>query len=321
MAKDVIVNLKINGVNQAITNFDQLETSIKDLETQLKQATYGSAQFEELSKNLKKARDQAEDFQVQTKGLNVQDKMAEVARAGAAIAGAFNLAQQAATAFGSDSKEAAELAAQATQGLTVVMSIQAIAESKILMAVLQKTGAYIANTATVISNRLANIGNTAAIVAETAATEGATVATRTFTTVLKANPITALIAGTLALGAAIWGLSEAFDSSGEEALDFSKKLKEVDETSKASASVLEFEDKKAQARGEKNSEVLRLEGLALDELSKGYVEKMKIIKNAREDRLREERELAKLEKEMAAARLETEKQLSKDLEIGGKVKH
>ena len=58
MAKDVIVNLKINGVNQAITNFDQLETSIKDLETQLKQATYGSAQFEELSKNLKKARDQ-----------------------------------------------------------------------------------------------------------------------------------------------------------------------------------------------------------------------------------------------------------------------
>ena len=39
MAKDVIVNLKINGVNQAITNFDQLEASIKDLETQLKQAT------------------------------------------------------------------------------------------------------------------------------------------------------------------------------------------------------------------------------------------------------------------------------------------
>ena len=298
MAKDVIVNLKINGVNQAITNFDQLETSIKDLETQLKQATYGSAQFEELSKNLKKARDQAEEFQVQTKGLNVQDKMAEVARAGAAIAGAFNLAQQAATAFGSDSKQAAEIAAAATQGLVVVQSIQAISESKLIMSLLRKTGAFIADTAAVIANRVANIGNTTAIVAETAATEGATIATKGFTAALRANPVGAILTIVLALGAAIWGLSEAFGEASVEALDFSKKLKEVDETSKAAASVLEFEAKKAQARGEKNSVVLKLEGLALDELSKGYVQKMKIVKDAREQRLRDEAAVAKIEKEM-----------------------
>jgi hypothetical protein len=216
MAKDVIVNLKINGVNQAITNFDQLETSIKDLETQLKQATYGSAQFEELSKNLKKARDQAEDFQVQTKGLNVQDKMAEVARAGAAIAGAFNLAQQAATAFGSDSKQAAELAAQATMGLNVVMSIQAIAESKILFAIIQKTAAFISNTAALVVNRLANIGNTSAIVAETAATEGATVATNVFSAALKRNPIGALVTVLLTAVAALWAFTDAFSSNTKE---------------------------------------------------------------------------------------------------------
>jgi hypothetical protein len=306
MAKDVIVNLKINGVNQAITNFDQLETSIKDLETQLKQATYGSAQFEELSKNLKKARDQAEDFQVQTKGLNVQDKMAEVARAGAAIAGAFNLAQQAATAFGSDSKAAAEIAAQATQGLVVVQALQAISESKLIMMLLQKTGAFIANTASVIANRVANIGNTTAIVAETAATEGATVATKGFSAALRANPIGAIVTIVLALGTAIYAISQAFGEASVEALDFSKKLKEVDETSKAAASVLEFEAKKAQARGEKNSVVLKLEGLALDELSKGYVEKMKIIKNARENRFIEEQKLAVIKAEMDAEEIRQE---------------
>jgi len=216
MAKDVIVNLKINGVNQAITNFDQLEASIRDLETQLKQATYGSEQFSELSKNLKKARDQAEDFAVQTKGLNVQDKMAEVAKAGAAIAGAFNLAQQAATAFGSDSKQAAELAAQATMGLNVVMSIQAIAESKILLAIIQKTAAFISNTAALVVNRLANIGNTSAIVAETAATEGATVATNVFSAALKRNPIGAVVTVVLAAVAALWAFTDAFKSNTEE---------------------------------------------------------------------------------------------------------
>ena len=216
MAKDVIVNLKINGVNQAITNFDQLEASIKDLETQLKQATYGSAQFEELSKNLKKARDQAEEFQVQTKGLNVQDKMAEVAKAGAAIAGAFNLAQQAATAFGSDSKEAAEIAAKATQGLVVVQAIQAISESKIIMSIIAKTGAFISNTAALVTNRIANIGNTTAIVAETVATEGATIATKGFTAALKANPVGAIISIILTAVAALAAFTDAFNSNTKE---------------------------------------------------------------------------------------------------------
>ena len=216
MAKDVIVNLKINGVNQAITNFDQLETSIKDLETQLKQATYGSAQFEELSKNLKKARDQAEEFQVQTKGLNVQDKMAEVAKAGAAIAGAFNLAQQAATAFGSDSKQAAEIAAAATQGLVVVQSIQAISESKLIMSIIRKTGAFIADTAALVVNRIANIGNTTAIVAETVATEGATIATKGFTAALKANPVGAIITIILTAVAALAAFTDAFKSNTKE---------------------------------------------------------------------------------------------------------
>ena len=216
MAKDVIVNLKINGVNQAITNFDQLEASIKDLETQLKQATYGSAQFEELSKNLKKARDQAEEFQVQTKGLNVQDKMAEVAKAGAAIAGAFNLAQQAATAFGSDSKQAAEIAAAATQGLVVVQSIQAISESKLIMSIIRKTGAFIADTAALVVNRIANIGNTTAIVAETVATEGATIATKGFTAALKANPVGAIISIILTAVAALAAFTDAFNSNTKE---------------------------------------------------------------------------------------------------------
>lgn len=216
MAKDVIVNLKINGVSQAITNFDQLEASIRDLETQLKQATYGSEQFAELSKNLKKARDQAEEFQVQTKGLNVQDKMAEVARAGAAIAGAFNLAQQAATAFGSDSKTAAEIAAKATQGLVVVQAIQAISESKLIMSIIRKTGAFIADTAAVVANRIANIGNTTAIVAETAATEGATVATNVFTAALKRNPIGALVTIVLTAVAALWAFTDVFKANTKE---------------------------------------------------------------------------------------------------------
>jgi len=216
MAKDVIVNLKINGVNQAITNFDQLETSIKDLETQLKQATYGSEQFAELSKNLKKARDQAEEFQVQTKGLNVQDKMAEVAKAGAAIAGAFNLAQQAATAFGSDSKAAAEIAAQATQGLVLVQAIQAISESKLIMTIIRKTGAFIQDTAALVANRIANIGNTTAIVAETAATEGATVATNVFSAALKRNPIGAVVTIVLTAVAALWAFTDVFKANTKE---------------------------------------------------------------------------------------------------------
>jgi hypothetical protein len=216
MAKDVIVNLKINGVNQAITNFDQLEASIKDLETQLKQATYGSEQFSELSKNLKKARDQAEEFQVQTKGLNVQDKMAEVAKAGAAIAGAFNLAQQAATAFGSDSKEASEIAAAATQGLVVVQGIQAISESKLIMTIIRKTGAFIQDTAALVANRIANIGNTTAIVAETAATEGATVATNVFSAALKRNPIGAVVTIVLTAVAALWAFTDVFKANTKE---------------------------------------------------------------------------------------------------------
>lgn len=206
MAKDVIVTLKINGQDKAIKSINELEEAVKDLDEQLKGAEFGSKQFQEIQAQLKAAKSEFKELDEQVDGMTVGDKFAEIAKAGGAIVGSFEIAKIAAESFGGSSEEASKRAETAAKALTVVLTTQEIAESKIIKTSIAKTAAYLKDVAATQLAALAERQKATATVAGTAATTGATVATRIFNAVLKANPIGLVVTAALALGAAIFGL-------------------------------------------------------------------------------------------------------------------
>ena len=206
MAQEVIVTLKINGSEKAIKSIDDLETSIQELDAQLKKAEFGTPQFKELQAEIKKAKGELKELDEQTDGMTVGDKFAEIAKAGGAIVGSMEIAKIATEAFGGSSEAASKRAESAAKALTVVLTTQEIAESKLIKSGITKTAAYIKSAAATQLASIAEKQKATATVAGTAATQGATIATRIFNAVLKANPVGLVVTAVLALGAAIFGL-------------------------------------------------------------------------------------------------------------------
>lgn len=206
MAADVIVTLKINGAETAIKSIDQLEESVQSLEAQLKSAEFGSEQFKEIQSNLKSAKSAVKELDEQVDGMTVGDKFGEIAKAGGAIVGSFEIARIATEAFGGSSEAASKRAETAAKALTIVLTTQEIAESKLIKSGIAKTAMSIKNAAATQLAALAERQKATATIAGTTATTGATVATRIFNAVLRANPVGLVVTAVLALGTAVFGL-------------------------------------------------------------------------------------------------------------------
>jgi hypothetical protein len=199
MAKQIALNLTINGVKNSITNINQLNAAIKEAEEDLKDIEIGSDNFKQLSKEIKNAKNIVEDFNESIKGQKVEERIGAFAKVGEAVTSSFAGAQAALSLFGAESDEVAKAAAQAQALLTVALAARSAAEGVVAVR---------------------TVAQTIATQASAAAAAAATTATRTLYATLAANPYGAILAVIgLVIGALI-----AFTGESEKATNVSKEL-------------------------------------------------------------------------------------------------
>jgi len=102
MAVNKEFNLRINGVDVAIKNTKQLEDSIETLKKSLSEAEFGSAEFNDLQKNLRKANTEMEALEIAVEKFTPEKKLETIASLGEAMAGGFALATGGAALFGKE---------------------------------------------------------------------------------------------------------------------------------------------------------------------------------------------------------------------------
>jgi len=202
MAKQIALNLTINGVKNSITNINQLNAAIKEAEEDLKDIEIGSDNFKKLASEIKNAKNIAEDFQESIKGQDLEKRVGSFAKVGEAVTSSFAGAQAALSLFGAESDDVAKAAAQAQALLTVALAARSAAEGVVAVR---------------------TVAQTIATQASAAAANTANVATKALYTTLASNPYGAILAVIgLVVGALI-----TFSSEAKEATNVTKELASV----------------------------------------------------------------------------------------------
>ena len=287
MAEKVIgLRLQINGVPQTITNIKQLETEIGNLEGKLKSTAIGSAEFSNLSNEIRTARGQLEDFNKSTEGFGFDKLVESVGKFSAGVTGAFAAAGAAAQLFGKDSEDVNKAAQKAQNLLTLAVGATTIAEGVLAAKKLFTTSATVAQTTAKVSNTVATVGQTTATVAltgaevgATAATGGLTVAIKALGTAIKSNPIGFIVGLLAAAAAAMYVFSDDTDdaTAAIERLDaaLKKNLQTIDETTRRTQNDLKIKLAAAEA-----------EGASIEELSNLRQKSYTLEINAQAERIR-----------------------------------
>ena len=175
---------------------------------------------------------------------------------GGGLVGAFNAATSAMALLGGESEELQQAFLKVQAAMSVLSGVQQV------MAVADKRSA--ANV--VIRTALIKLFNREKI-KEAAATTAATVATKGFTKALLANPVMAILAAVVALGAGVYALVKALDTTQREIDSFNDKMKESEKQ-------LDKLDSKMQAVQKRNqSEIAVLEAQGAEE-TRIHAEKM-----------------------------------------------
>jgi hypothetical protein len=202
MAKNIALNLTINGVKQSITNITQLEKAVKDAEEALKGIEIGTKQFTDFSSQVKSAKGILEDFQDSIKGQELEKRVGAFAKVGEGITASFAGAQAAIALFGTESEDVAKAAAQAQGLLTIALAARSAAEGVVAVRTVA------ANIATVASAAAATAANTA---------------TKALYATLAANPYGAI----LAVVGLIVGALVAFTGETKKAVNVTAELSQA----------------------------------------------------------------------------------------------
>ena len=202
MAKNIQLNLVINGVKQNVTNIKELEEVIKSAEESLKGMDIGSESFKTLSTQVKQAKGIVEDFQESIKGQELEKRVGAFAKVGEGITASFAGAQAAIALFGNESEAVAEAAAKAQGLLTIALAARSAAEGVVAVRTVA-----------------ANIATFASAAAATAATT----ATRVLYATLAANPYGAILA---VIGLVV-GALVAFTGESKKSVNVSKELSQA----------------------------------------------------------------------------------------------
>ena len=128
MSKTIAINLKVNGVEQSVTNLTQLEQSIEAIKTELKGTDFGSTKFKELSKDLQKAQSELKDFEKTFEGLDTAQKAESFLKVGEAIAGGFAIGQGAMAIFGAESEKLQEIQVRVQGAIAIAVGARSLAE-------------------------------------------------------------------------------------------------------------------------------------------------------------------------------------------------
>ena len=203
MARNLNINLKINGVDQSISSINELESALTQAKDELKGLDVGSQQFQTLSRDIQSAESQLKTINKEIEGLEPQQKAEGFVKLGEGIVGAFAVATTALSAFGVESEDVAEAQLKAQQLITVAIGARQIAEASLQVKIV----------ATTIAQK-----------AQTLATNASTAATRAFFTLVAANPIGALVTVLAAAAAAAYAFSQDVDAATQSQEDLNTAL-------------------------------------------------------------------------------------------------
>ena len=121
MAETKVYSIQINGVDKAVNSIDELETGVKSLEAKLKGEKIGTESFKRLQNEVKKAKSQLKDFELQVEGLDKEQRAGALVDSFNGLTGAVGAVSSAFLAFGVES-EAIEGAERKLLGVIGVVS-------------------------------------------------------------------------------------------------------------------------------------------------------------------------------------------------------
>lgn len=219
MAKKYSLDVKINGVDTAVSTIGELESALNETNNELKNLEIGSEAFIELSTQARKLNNElGQNFTKLTNfDENLSNITASVGRLGSTISSGFAVATSAMGIFGDESEELAEAALKAQQALTLAYGASQIATNA------ARIGQDLKNVTDTISLNLTRIKNSLIVTqttltnTNTSATNAATVAQRALNAAQSATPILLLVTGVSALVAALVLLNKEEDKSIENA--------------------------------------------------------------------------------------------------------
>ena len=261
---DFSINVKLNGVDTAVSTIGQLEAALKATRSELKGVDIDSAAFEQLSeqarvlqREFKNSYKEATNFE-----QNLGQITESVGRLASTITAGFSIAMSAVSLFGGETKDLSEQQIRAQQALTLALSATTIATNAARISEdIRNVGLGIQAGLVKLVTLLTGAQATATV-GQTAATEGATVAQRILNATMAANPIGLVIAAVAALVTAFI----AFGGESKKTTGYVRDYNaEIDRTTKAIG--LEID---------KQKELEKLKGEVLESSAKGEVAKLKI---------------------------------------------
>lgn len=282
MATNFQLNVKVNGVDKAVSTVGQLEEALAATKQELKDIEIGSDAFTKLSKQARTLQGELElnGEKLTNFNGNLDNITQSVGRLGSTIASGFAVATAAVGLFAGESEDLTKAQVQAQQALTLAFGATTIATNAV------KLNQDLKNIADAIGLNLtrsrvsAEAAHTAALGAETAATGTATVATKGFNAALAANPLGLLLVAITAVVGAIYLFSDAEEEASsvtEEAteahLNQIKVQKEhqkvIQDLAKAQADLIILQEEDADKRIALQTELYgKLEEQQIDYLKK-----------------------------------------------------
>ena len=188
------------GEQKVIKNLGQLESELQNLQAQLKTLDFGTPAFLEATQNIAKLRSAIDNVDKATEGIGAEKRFRAIGDAVGILTGSFQVLSGALGLIITDTESLEEVQkaeASALQVLNVALGINAINTALVESATLRASLVQKANTI---------------------ATNIATKAQAAYNLILSLNPIGVVVAGVVALTAAIYGLVRAYQVLfGEEA--------------------------------------------------------------------------------------------------------
>ena len=194
--KEIGIKLQFSsqGDTKVISNLQELETELGKLQKEIKTLDFGSQAFNEATQNIQKLKSKIDEVDKRTEGLGAEKKFRALGDTISVATGSFQVLSGVLGLIITDTENLEEVQkaeAAALQVLNVALGINAI------------------NTALVES---ATLRAGLATKAYTLATNIASKATAVWNAILSLNPIGLVVAGVVALTAAIYGLVKAYDA-------------------------------------------------------------------------------------------------------------
>jgi len=155
MAKQIAIQLEIDGAEQAVKTIGELETAIEQLTEELKETEIGSERFNQLTAELNEARSALKGFEQTFEGLDPQQQTQAYVAFGESVVSGILLAQEAIRSFGGENEAVNQAVEKSTQAINLALQTRIIIEGALEARVIATTIAQRAlNTATVAGNKV-----------------------------------------------------------------------------------------------------------------------------------------------------------------------